>query len=113
MKFKKKSCLSLNPDEAIAIGAGYQGAYLSGNVNPFNENMILIDIIPLSMGVETVGGVMDILVERNTPIPYSVTRTYTTDSDYETSVLIKIFEGERTLTDDNIFVGEFELTGIS
>ena len=112
MKFKKKPCLSLNPDEAIAIGAGYQGAYLSGNVNPFTENMILIDIIPLSMGVETVGGVMDILVERNTPIPYSITRTYTTDSDYETSVLIKIFEGERTLTVDNIFVGEFELTGI-
>jgi len=112
MKFKKKPCLSLNPDEAIAIGAGYQGAYLSGNVNPFTENMILIDIIPLSMGVETVGGVMDILIERNTPIPYSITRTYTTDSDYETSVIIKIFEGERTLTVDNIFVGEFELTGI-
>ena len=112
MKFKKKPCLSLNPDEAIAIGAGYQGAYLSGNVNPFTENMILIDIIPLSMGVETVGGIMDIIVEINTPIPYSITRTYTTDSDYETSVLIKIFEGERTLTVDNIFVGEFELTGI-
>lgn len=112
MKFKKKPCLSLNPDEAIAIGAGYQGAYLSGNVNPFTENMVLIDIIPLSMGVETVGGVMDILIERNTPIPYSITGTYTTDSDYETSVLIKIFEGERTLTMDNIFVGEFELVGI-
>jgi hypothetical protein len=64
------------------------------------------------MGVETVGGILDVLIERNTIIPYSVTRKYTTDSDYEKAVLIKIFEGERTLTIDNIFVGEFELTGI-
>ncbi len=112
MKFKKKPCLSLNPDEAIAIGAGYQGAILSGTLNPFTENVTLLDIIPLSMGVETVGGVMDILIERNTIIPYSITKQYTTDSDYEKSVLIKIYEGERTLTIDNIFVGEFELTGI-
>jgi len=112
MKFKKKPCLSLNPDEAIAIGAGYQGAILSGTVNPFTENVTLLDIIPLSMGVETVGGVMDILIERNTIIPYSTTQQYTTDSDYEKSVLIKIYEGERSLTVDNIFVGEFELTGL-
>ena len=112
MKFKKKPCLSLNPDEAIAIGAGYQGAILSGTLNPFTENVTLLDIIPLSMGVETVGGVMDILIERNTIIPYSMTQQYTTDSDYEKSVLIKIYEGERSLTIDNIFVGEFELTGL-
>jgi molecular chaperone DnaK (HSP70) len=112
MKFKKKPNLSLNPDEAISIGAGYQGAILSGILNPHTDNLTLLDITPLSLGVETVGGVMDILIERNTVIPYFVSKTYTTDSDYEKSVLIKIYEGERTLTIDNIFVGEFELSGI-
>ncbi len=112
MKFKKKPNISLNPDEAISIGAGYQGAILSGILNPHTDNITLLDITPLSMGVETAGGLMDILIERNTIIPYSVTKTYTTDCDYEASVLIKIYEGERTLTIDNIFVGEFELTGI-
>jgi molecular chaperone DnaK (HSP70) len=112
MKFNKKPNCSLNPDEAIAIGAGYQGAILSGSINPFTDNLTLLDVTPLSLGVETVGGVMDVLIERNTILPYSTTRTYTTDSDYNTSVLIKIYEGERTLTTDNTFVGEFELTGI-
>ena len=112
MKFKKKPNLSLNPDEAISIGAGYQGAILSGILNPHTDNLTLLDITPLSLGVETVGGVMDVLIERNTVIPYSISKTYTTDSDYEKSVLIKIYEGERTLTIDNIFVGEFELSGI-
>jgi molecular chaperone DnaK (HSP70) len=85
---------------------------LSGSINPFTDNLTLLDVTPLSLGVETVGGVMDVLIERNTILPYSTTRTYTTDSDYNTSVLIKIYEGERTLTTDNTFVGEFELTGI-
>jgi len=112
MKFKKKPNLSLNPDEAISIGAGYQGAILSGVLNPHTDNLTLLDVTPLSLGVETVGGVMDVLIERNTIIPYSITQTYTTDSDYEKSVIIKIYEGERSLTVDNIFVGEFELTNI-
>lgn len=112
MKFKKKPNISLNPDEAISIGAGYQGAILGGILNPHTDNLTLLDITPLSLGVETIGGIMDVLIERNTIIPYSITKTYTTDSDYEKSVLIKIFEGERTLTIDNMLVGEFELTGI-
>lgn len=106
---------SLNPDEAIAAGAAIQGYMLSaksGKDNPFSESVTLLDITPLSLGVETVGGVMDVLIPRNTVIPYSVSKMYTTDSDYEKSVLIKIFEGERLMTTDNIFVGEFELANI-
>ena len=106
---------SLNPDEAIAAGAAIQGYMLSAKSakdNPFSESVTLLDITPLSLGVETVGGVMDVLIPRNTVIPYSIAKTYTTDSDYEKSVLIKIFEGERLMTTDNIFIGEFELTNI-
>lgn len=103
---------SLNPDEAIAAGAAIYGYMLTANNNPFSESVTLLDITPLSLGVETVGGVMDVLIPRNTVIPYSISKTYTTDSDYEKSVLIKIFEGERLMTSDNIFIGEFELTNI-
>jgi len=103
---------SLNPDEAIAAGAAIQGYILSAKDNPFSESVTLLDITPLSLGVETVGGVMDVLIPRNTVIPYSISKMYTTDSDYEKSVLIKIFEGERLMTSDNIFVGEFELSNI-
>jgi heat shock protein 1/8 len=103
---------SLNPDEAIAAGAAIQGYMLSSKDNPFSESVTLLDIAPLSLGVETVGGVMDVLIPRNTVIPYSISKIYTTDSDYENSVLIKIFEGERLMTTDNIFIGEFELTNI-
>jgi heat shock protein 1/8 len=103
---------SLNPDEAIAAGAAIQAFMLSTKDNPFADSVTLLDITPLSLGVETVGGVMDILIPRNTVIPYSVSKTYTTDSDYEKSVLIKIYEGERLMTQDNIFVGEFELSNI-
>ena len=103
---------SLNPDEAIAAGAAIQAYILSSKDNPFSESVTLLDITPLSLGVETVGGVMDVLIPRNTVIPYSISKTYTTDSDYEKSVLIKIFEGERLMTSDNILVGEFELANI-
>lgn len=104
---------SLNPDEAIAAGAAIQGFMLSAKDNPFSESVTLLDIAPLSLGVETIGGIMDILIPRNTVIPYSISKTYTTDTDYEKSVLIKIYEGERMMTTDNIFVGEFELSNIS
>jgi molecular chaperone DnaK (HSP70) len=112
LKFGLTPNNSLNPDEAIAAGAAIQGYMLSAKDNPFSESVTLLDITPLSLGVETVGGVMDVLIPRNTVIPYSVSKSYTTDSDYEKSVLIKIYEGERLMTTDNIFIGEFELTNI-
>jgi len=108
---KKINC-SLNPDEIIATGAAIQGFILSDKKDPFSESMTLLDIIPLSLGVETIGGVMDVIISRNTIIPVTKKRLYTTTEDYEDSVTIKIFEGERKMTKDNFFVGEFELKGI-
>jgi molecular chaperone DnaK (HSP70) len=108
---KEPNC-SMNPDEVVAAGAAIQGYILSHGDDPFSDNVTLLDIIPLSLGVETIGGVMNILVPRNTIIPTTKRRLYTTDSDYETSVIIKVFEGERKMTKDNFLVGEFELEGI-
>ena len=108
---KEPNC-SMNPDEVVAAGAAIQGYILSHDDDPFSNNITLLDIIPLSLGVETIGGVMNILVPRNTIIPTTKKRLYTTDSDYETSVIIKVFEGERKMTKDNFLVGEFELEGI-
>lgn len=105
---------SVNPDEVVAAGSAIQ-AYILGNEtddNPFSENVVLLDIIPLSLGVETIGGVMSVLIPRNSVIPIKRKKKYTTDSDNETSVKIKVYEGERALTKDNFLVGEFELTGI-
>lgn len=108
----KEPNYSVNPDEVIAMGAAIQAHMLINEDDPFSESVRLLDITPLSLGVETIGGVMNTLVKRNTVIPYSKKRLYTTDSDYDTSVLIKIFEGERKMTKDNFFVGDFELKGI-
>jgi molecular chaperone DnaK (HSP70) len=112
MKFHKKPNTSLNPDEAISAGAAIQAYMLSNSDNPFSESMTLLDICPLSLGVETIGSIMDIIIDRNTIIPTEAIKLYTTNTDYDTSVLIKIYEGERKMTSDNIFVGEFELTNI-
>lgn len=103
---------TINPDEVVAAGAAIQGYILSNQNDPFSENVVLLDIIPLSLGVETIGGVMEILVPRNSVIPIKRKKKFTTDSDYQTVVKIKIFEGERKMTKDNFFVGEFELRGI-
>ena len=108
---KEPNC-SMNPDEVVAAGASIQGYILSHEDDPFSDNVTLLDIIPLSLGVETMGGVMNTLVPRNTIIPITKKRIYTTDSDYEKSVIIKVFEGERKMTKDNFLVGEFELDGI-
>lgn len=103
---------SINPDEVVAAGASIQGYILSHDNDPFSENVVLLDIIPLSLGIETIGSVMDVLIPRNSVIPIKRKRKYTTDSDFETSVIVKVYEGERKMTKDNFFVGEFELTGI-
>lgn len=103
---------SINPDEVVSAGASLQGFILSHNTDPFSENIVLLDVTPLSLGVETIGGVMNVLIPRNSVIPITKKRKYTTDTDYETSINIKVFEGERSMTKDNFIVGEFELTNI-
>lgn len=108
---KEPNC-TVNPDEIVAAGAAMQGSILSNMKDPFSENVVLVDVTPLSLGIETIGGVMDTLIPRNTTIPIKKKRKYTTDTDYETSVNVKVYEGERKMTKDNFLVGEFELTGI-
>jgi molecular chaperone DnaK (HSP70) len=108
---KEPNC-SVDPDIVVATGAAIQGYILSHQEDPFADSVTLLDIIPLSLGVETIGGVMSIVIPRNTGIPVSKKKKYSTDSDYVTSVNIKIYEGERKMTKDNFFVGEFELSGL-
>ena len=112
-RFKITPNNSLNPDEAVAAGAAIQGYILNHTDNPFSESVTLLDVTPLSLGVETCGNVMDVLIPRNTVIPYTVEKLYTTDTDYATTIDIKIYEGERQMTHDNIFIGEFELRNIT
>ena len=102
--------LSVNPDEAVAIGAAVQANNLS---NPSSgTGMVLVDVTPLSLGVETLGGVMTKMIERNTAIPHKKTETYTTASDNQPSVEIKVFQGERPMANDNKQLGVFHLTDI-
>lgn len=103
---------SINPDEVVAVGAAIQGHILAHTNDPFSDNVVLLDIIPLSLGVETIGGVMTILIPRNSVIPIKRTKKFTTDSDNETSIEVKVFEGERKMTKDNFFVGSFILSGL-
>jgi molecular chaperone DnaK (HSP70) len=110
--FKKEPNSSINPDEVVSAGAAIQGYILSHESDPFSENVVLLDIIPLSLGVETIGGVMTPLIPRNSVIPIRKKKKFSTDTDYVTSVNIKIFEGERKMTKDNFLVGEFILVGL-
>lgn len=105
-------CKSINPDEAVAYGAAVQGAILGGIKSEVTDSLLLVDVTPLSLGVETEGKHMSVIVPRNTSIPCKKAETYTTTDDYQTSIEIKIFEGERLSTEQNHLLGEFTINGI-
>jgi molecular chaperone HscA len=106
--FKKQVNISVDPDEVVALGAAVQADILAGN----NKDFLLLDITPLSLGIETMGGLMDVLVPRNSKIPSKVGRQYTTQKDGQGSMRISVYQGERDLVKDNRKLSEFNLTGI-
>lgn len=110
-KGKEPNC-SINPDNVVSIGAAIQGFIIGNKDSPFSQNITLLDIIPLSLGIETIDNIMDVIVERNSIIPVKKEKKFTTDTDFMESVEIKIFEGERKLTTNNNLLGTFTLDGI-
>jgi len=106
--YGKKPSKAVNPDEAVAMGAAIQGGVLKGDV----KSVVLVDVTPLSLGLETLGGIFTRIIERNRTIPATGTQVFSTAADNQTTVSIRVFQGEREMANDNKFLGQFDLTGI-
>ena len=108
----RKLCKSINPDECVAYGAAVQAAILSNNTDEKLDQVLLLDVTPLSLGLETAGAVMTTLIARNSTIPCNKKQIFSTYSDNQPGVTIQVYEGERAMTSDCNKLGEFQLSGI-
>mgnify|MGYP000871788717 FL=1 len=111
--FGKDPNKSVNPDEAVAIGAAIQAAILGGTEGAKDKDVVLVDVTPLTLGVEVKGGLLEPVIQRNTTIPTKKSKIFTTAEDGQTSVEVRVYQGERTMAKDNIFLGSFQLVGIA